>query len=74
MKEQLKKADLFGLAIIAATLIAYSIRNVWSVYQTIAIVLGAILFVASWTLKAGKFRARLGRRWGFGGARCKHCC
>jgi ABC-type uncharacterized transport system involved in gliding motility auxiliary subunit len=62
MKEQLKKADLFGLAIIAATLIAYSIRNVWSVYQTIAIVLGGLLVVASWALKAGEFRTQLGRR------------
>jgi hypothetical protein len=31
MKEQLKKADLFGLAIIAATMIVYSSRSVWSI-------------------------------------------
>jgi ABC-type uncharacterized transport system involved in gliding motility auxiliary subunit len=62
MKEQLRKADLFGLAIIAATLIAYSIRNVWSIYQTIAIVLGGVLVVTSWALKAGQIRTTLGRR------------
>ena len=34
MKEQLKKADLLGYAIIAAALISYSIRSVWTMYQT----------------------------------------
>ena len=40
MKEQLKKADILGLAIIAAALISWSVRSVWSPYQTIAVVLG----------------------------------
>jgi len=62
MKEQLKKADLFGLAIIAATLITYSTRNVWSIYQTIAAVAGGLLVVISLVLKLPEIRARLGRR------------
>src|SRR5947207_1195049 len=62
MKEQLKKADLFGLAIIAATLIAYSVRGFWTWYQTAAIVIGALLVVASVVLKMGEIRTRLGRR------------
>jgi len=62
MKEQLKKADLFGLAIIAATLIAYSVRNVWSWYQTVTIIIGALLVVVSVALKAGDIRTQMGRR------------
>ena len=62
MKEQLKKADLFGLAIIAATLIAYSIRSVWTMYQTIAAVVGGLLVVISIALKLPDIRAGLGRR------------
>src|SRR3989441_11151161 len=62
MKEQLKKADLLGLAIIAAAVISYSIRSIWSVYQTIAVVLGGLLVVASVVLKASEIRTRLGRR------------
>src|SRR3989442_15248438 len=62
MIEQLKKADLLGLAIIAAAVISYSIRSIWSVYQTIAVVLGGLLVVASLALKASELRTRLGRR------------
>src|SRR5262245_45113481 len=62
MKEQLKKADLFGLAIIVATLIAWSIRSVWSVYQTVALSVGVALVVISLVLKAAEIRRGLGRR------------
>jgi hypothetical protein len=62
MKEQLKKADLFGLAIIAATLIVYSTRSVWTTYQTIAAVVGGLLVVISFTLRLPDIRAGLGRR------------
>ena len=62
MKEQLKKADLLGLAIVAAAVISYSIRGIWNVYQTIAAVVGGLLIVASFTLKAGEIRSKLGRR------------
>src|SRR5689334_676478 len=62
MKEQLKKADLLGLAIIAATVISYSVRSIWTVYQTVAIVIGAVLVIASVALKATEIRTRLGRR------------
>src|SRR5499427_1296164 len=62
MKEQLKKADILGLAIIAAALISYSVRSIWTPYQTIAVVLGGILVIASLVVKAGEIRAGLGRR------------
>src|SRR5215470_18015687 len=62
MREQLKKADILGLAVIAGALIAYSVRSVWSVYQTIAVVLGAALIVASLVVKADEIRAGFGRR------------
>jgi ABC-type uncharacterized transport system involved in gliding motility auxiliary subunit len=62
MKEQLKKADLLGLAIIAAAVISYSVRSIWSVYQTIAVIIGAILVVASLAVKSDEIRAGLGRR------------
>ena len=56
MKEQLKKADLFGLAIIAATLIVYSTRSVWNIYQTIAAVVGGLLVVISFVLRLPDIR------------------
>src|SRR5207244_6874141 len=62
MKEQLKKADLLGLAIIAAAVISYSVRSIWSVYQTVAVVLGGLLIVASLALKTDEIRRNLGRR------------
>jgi ABC-type uncharacterized transport system involved in gliding motility auxiliary subunit len=62
MKEQLKKADILGLAIIAAALISFSVRSIWTPYQTIALVLGGILVIASLVVKAGEIRAGLGRR------------
>jgi ABC-type uncharacterized transport system involved in gliding motility auxiliary subunit len=62
MKEHLKKADLLGYAIIAAALISYSIRSIWSPYQTIAVVLGAVLVVASTAVKFRDIRTTLGGR------------
>jgi ABC-type uncharacterized transport system involved in gliding motility auxiliary subunit len=62
MKEQLKKADLFGLAIIAATLIVYSSRSVWSIPMTVAAVVGGLLVLISIVLKLPEIRAGLGRR------------
>ena len=62
MKEQLKNADLIGLAIIAATLISYSIRSTWTMFQTIAAVVGGLLIVVSLILKWPGIRARMGRR------------
>ena len=58
MKEQLKKADLLGLAIIAAALIAYSIRWIWTIYQTVAVVVGGLLVVVSIALKFGDIQGR----------------
>src|SRR5579872_4148098 len=62
MKEQLKKADILGLAIIAGALISYSIRNVWSAYQWAAIIVGAVLIVTSLAVKTDEIRAGFGRR------------
>ena len=62
MKEQLKKADILGFAVIAAALISYSIRSVWSMYQTIAASLGVLLVVASFVVKFGEIRTTFGRR------------
>jgi ABC-type uncharacterized transport system involved in gliding motility auxiliary subunit len=62
MKEHLKKADLLGLAIIAAALVAYSVRSIWTVYQTAAVIAGAALVLISIALKLGSIREGLGRR------------
>jgi ABC-type uncharacterized transport system involved in gliding motility auxiliary subunit len=62
MKQQLKKADILGLAIIAAAVISYSIRSIWTPYQTIAVILGGVLIVASLAVKSDEIRAGLGRR------------
>ena len=62
MKEQLRKADLLGYAIIAASLISYSIRSIWTTYQTIGVVLGAVLVVASIAVKFRDIRKVLGGR------------
>lgn len=62
MKEQLKKADILGFAIAAAALISYSVQSVWSMYQTIAVIVGGLLVVASVAVKSGEIRTRLGRR------------
>src|SRR5215470_20442099 len=62
MKEHVKKADLLGLAIIAASLISWQIRGIWTMYQTIAVVLGGVLIVASLAVKSDEIRTGLGRR------------
>jgi len=62
MKEQLKKADLLGLVILAATIIAYSVRGVWTIYQTIGAVIGGLLVVASLAVKSAEIKQGLGRR------------
>src|SRR5262245_23610351 len=62
MKQQLKKADILGLALIAAAVISYSVRSIWSPYQTIAVILGGLLIVVSLAVKSGEIRQSLGRR------------
>src|SRR5262245_18801703 len=61
MREQLRKADLLGLVIIAATLISYSVRG-WTNYHTALIIIGGILVVASLAVKSDDIRTGLGRR------------
>ena len=62
MREQLRKADVLGLTVIAAALISYSVRSVWTVYQTFAVVIGAVLILASLAVKSDEIRTGLGRR------------
>lgn len=62
MKDFLRKADLPGLVIVTVALIFYSIRSTWSVYQTIAVGVGAALVAVSLILRAGEIREGLGRR------------
>ena len=62
MREQLKKADVFGLVLIASALISYFIRKSWTNYQTVVVVAGAVLVVVSLILKSGQIRAGMGRR------------
>jgi hypothetical protein len=62
MKEQLKKADVFGLVLVASALIAYFIRNNWTHYQTGVVIAGVALIVISLILKSGEIRTGLGRR------------
>ena len=42
MKEQLKKADVFGLVLIASAMISYLIRKNWTNYQWIVLIAGAV--------------------------------
>lgn len=62
MKEQLRKADVFGLVLIASALIAYFIRGNWTNYQTAVVIAGAVLVVVSLALKSTQIRAGMGRR------------
>src|ERR1043166_8739681 len=62
MRENLKKLDILGLAIIAAAVISYSVRSIWSVWQTVALIVGGVLIVASLAAKSGDIRTGLGRR------------
>ncbi len=62
MKEQLKKADLLGLIIIAASTIALRTTGVKPLYLYIAIGLGAALVVSSLAVKQQEICAGLGRR------------
>ena len=62
MKEQLKKADVLGLVLIASALISYFIRKTWTNYQTGVIIAGAILLVISLVLKSNEIREGMGRR------------
>jgi ABC-type uncharacterized transport system involved in gliding motility auxiliary subunit len=62
MREQLKKADVLGLLIIASCLISYFIRKNWTVFQTGFVIAGAVLLVVSLILKSTEIRAGMGRR------------
>jgi len=62
MKEQLKKADIFGLVFIASALISYWRSKTWTNYQWGFVIAGAILIVIALVLKQQEIRAGMGRR------------
>jgi len=62
MKEQLKKADLFGLVFIASALISYFRTKTWSNLQWGFLIAGAVLIVVALVLKSQEIRAGMGRR------------
>jgi ABC-type uncharacterized transport system involved in gliding motility auxiliary subunit len=62
MKEQLKKADIFGLVFIASALISYWRSKTWTNWQTGFLIAGAVLVVVSLALKSREIRAGMGRR------------
>jgi ABC-type uncharacterized transport system involved in gliding motility auxiliary subunit len=62
LKEILKKIDLLGLTIIMGAAVVYSVQSTWSVYQTVAVVVGAVVVVVSLVAKFDEIRNRLARR------------
>ncbi len=62
VRELLKKADLLGLTIVVGAVVVYSVQSVWTTYQTVAVVIGALLVVVSLALKLEQVRAGLRRR------------
>lgn len=62
MKQYLKKADVLGLALVASAVVRYSIQNVWGWYEWSALVAGAVLIIASVSVKTDEIRVNLGRR------------
>lgn len=62
MKDFMKKADLLGLAIIAASLIALRTSGVNPTYLWIAAGVGAALVIASLVAKRGEISTTMGRR------------
>ena len=62
MKEVLKKMDLVGLTIIMGAVVVYSVQSTWSVYQTVALVLGAVIVLVSIVSKLDEIRAGLARK------------
>jgi ABC-type uncharacterized transport system involved in gliding motility auxiliary subunit len=62
MKEQLKKADILGLFIIAAAVFYYWIQSTWNTWQWAALIVGAALIFASISARQAEIRSSLGRR------------
>jgi len=62
MREQLKKADVFGLVLVASALVSYFIRGNWTIYQTIVVIAGAALIAIALVAKSSDIRAGMGKR------------
>ncbi len=67
MKNWMSKLDLLGLFVIAAALISYSVRTIWSVYETVALTLGAVFIVTALVSKRAQIQAGMrGRKARYG--------
>ena len=64
MKRWISKLGFPGLALIVAAGIAYSVQQVWSVYMTVAAVIGAAALAASLVGRRGQIRSSLTGRQG----------
>lgn len=62
MKEQLKKADVLGLLLVASTLISYFVRSTWTNLQTGVVIAGGVLILVALVLKSNEIREGMGRR------------
>jgi gliding motility-associatede transport system auxiliary component len=62
MKDQLKKADVFGLVLVASAIISYLIRKDWTIYQSIVLGVGVVLIAVALILKSSEIRTGMGRR------------
>lgn len=59
MKRILKKLDVVGLFLIVGVMVVYSIRGVWTVYQTSLLIVGVSSVVVSMASKFNEIRAKL---------------
>ena len=58
----LKKMDFAGLTMMMGAVVVYSVQSTWSLYQTIAMVVGAAIVVVSLVAKFDDIRTWLARR------------
>ncbi len=58
----LKKMDLAGLTMMMGAVVVYSVQSTWSLYQSIAMVVGAAIVVVSLVAKFDDIRTWLARR------------
>ncbi len=67
MKDWIGKLDLAGLAVVAGGLISFSVRAVWSIYEILAIAIGAVLIVTALISKRARIQAGMrGRKVRYG--------
>ena len=57
MKDWISKLDLLGLFVVGAALISYSVRTIWSVYETVGVAIGAVLIITALVSKRARIQA-----------------